>query len=75
MLSRGCCFAIEPILLGGGNRVAMDVVDVVGRNMDSMLLLLLSREILKKYSVIKDAKDFNYLVNLYFLNPSLFNLF
>ena len=63
VLTRGCCFAIEPILLGGGNRVVWDVVDVVGRNMDSMLLLLLSREIrLKKYTVIKDAKDFNHLV-------------
>jgi hypothetical protein len=50
VLSRGCCFAIGPVLLGGGNTVVWDVVDAVGRNMDSMPLLLLSREIrLKKY--------------------------
>lgn len=52
VLSRGCCFAIGPILLDGGNRLVWDVVDVVGRSMDSMLLLLLSREIhrMKEYS-------------------------
>lgn len=44
VLSRGCCFAIGLALLGGGNTVVWDVVDVVGRSMDSMLLLL-SREI------------------------------